>query len=306
MPDSIREDLKGQIAAHRAVLVVGSGATIAATRNAPTAGWTGLLAHGVQRCLELDPTLGEPWRERTLADINSGRLDDLLAAASKVGRTLRRAQEWGRWLADTVGALRALEPEVLDAIGRLEAPLVTTNYDDLLERRLNRHAITLANREELIAFSRLESRDGVLHVHGLWRHPDTVVLDVGDYDRVVGDRLLQAGLRSMGEMWSLVFVGCGDGLSDPNFEQFLDWMGEVLRGARHRHFRLERACDVAARQRWHTEKGHRIRVLSYGDEFGDLPGFLAQLAPTAATPRERSSSRRVVRRTRRCALNALA
>ena|SRR6185312_3559536 len=85
----------------------------------------------------------------------------------------------------------------------------------------------------------------------------------------------------MGEAWSLLFVGCGDGLADPNFEQFLEWMGTVLEGARHRHFRLERAADSARRQEWHTDRGHRVRVLSYGESYDDLPSFIKGLRPAA-------------------------
>ncbi len=123
----------------------------------------------------------------------------------------------------------------------------------------------------------------MLHVHGFWRQPDTVVLDVGDYENVIGDPLTQAGLRTLGEAWSLLFVGCGEGLADPHFEQFLDWMGTVLKGARHRHFRLERHADVSRRQTWHNDRGHRIRVIGYGDEFAALPAFVARLRAAAAS-----------------------
>jgi GTP-binding protein EngB required for normal cell division len=280
MTHAVLDDLKAQIASRRAVLVVGSGVSVAATNNAPAASWTGLLKHGVERCVELDGHLAGDWHDRTLADVTSGRLDDLLAGASKVRRTLCRQNEWSRWLEDTIGTLKASRFELIDALGSLNAPILTTNYDDLLERRLHRHAITWMDKADQIAFARVESCETVLHLHGFWRQPDTVILDGGDYERILGAQLAQAGLRTLGEAWSLVFVGCGDGLADPNFEQFLDWMAVVLKGVRHRHFRLERKTDADRRQQWHNDRGHHVRVVTYGDAYDDLPAFIESLRPS--------------------------
>lgn len=284
MSEPVLEDLKAQIASRRVVLVVGSGVSIASTGNAGAASWTGLLRLGVERCVSLDPSLAGDWQDRALADVTSKRIDDLLAGASKIARTLRRHSEWSRWLEDTVGSLKATQTGLIDAIGRLDAPILTTNYDDLLERRLGHFPITWRDKADQIAFARLEARDTVLHLHGHWRQPDSVILDLGDYERVVGDPLAQAGLRTMGEAWSLLFVGCGDGLADPNFEQFLEWMSSILVGARHRHFRLERSMDVSQRQEWHNVRGHRVRVLSYGESHDDLQSFVASLPRAAPTP----------------------
>jgi GTP-binding protein EngB required for normal cell division len=282
MSDTLLEDLKTQIASRRAVLLIGSGVSIASTQDAPAASWTGLLNLGVQRCVDLDPTLFGDWQQRTTADVASPRIDDVLAGASKVRRTLERQGEWSRWLADTIGQLRVARPELIGALGALEAPILTTNYDDLLERTLNRQSITWRDAVDQISFTRQESRDTVLHVHGFWRQPESVILDVADYQRVVGDHLTQTSLQTLGEAWSLVFVGCGDGLTDPNFEQFLDWIATVLKGARHRHFRLERAEDVPRRQQWHNDRGHRVRVLPYGNAYADLPAFLRSLGGPGA------------------------
>nr|WP_253816597.1 dynamin family protein [Myxococcus xanthus] len=54
-------------------------------------------------------------------------------------------------------------------------------------------------------------------------------------------------------------------------------MAVVLKGARHRHFRLERKADVERRQQWHNERGHHVRVVPYGDSYDELPAFIESL-----------------------------
>jgi tetratricopeptide (TPR) repeat protein len=274
MSDGIENDLRQQLANGRAVLVVGSGVSIAATNRAKAASWQGLLELGVEHCVTLDGARRGKWESRKLEDVHSPNLHDLLSAATNIAGIIRKEGEWSRWLSDTVGQLQPVRPEILAALGGLNAPIVTTNYDALLDSHLQRRAITWQDSADQIAFHRLENRDCILHLHGVWHDAESVVLGADDYARIVGHKLAQSGLRALGEIWSLVFVGCGDGLSDPNFGPFLDWMGEVLKGARHRHFRLERTADVKARQEEHTARGDRVRVLSYGDKHEDLPGFL--------------------------------
>ncbi len=283
MGDAVVEDLKEHIQRRRVVLVVGSGISIAATKNQPAASWKGLLQLGVERCTDLNLSLPAGWRERTLEEVNSTNQEELLGGATKVSRTLRKQDEWSRWLADTIGKLAIVEPEPIAALGRLNAPILTTNYDGLLERQLERFPITWKDGSEMIAFTRLESHDTILHLHGFWRNPDSVILDVADYERILGHPGAQAALRTMAESATLLFVGCGEGLTDPNFGPFFDWIGDVLKGARHRHYRLELVENAERLQAWHTERGHRVQVLVYGDQYADLPEFISGLLPSSET-----------------------
>jgi hypothetical protein len=61
------EDLRGLIARKKVVLVVGTGVSVSATGNAPTASWKGLLLPGVKRCQELNPSLPARWVKAVLA-----------------------------------------------------------------------------------------------------------------------------------------------------------------------------------------------------------------------------------------------
>jgi hypothetical protein len=131
----LREDLRKEIAAGRVLAIIGAGVSIGATRNAPVASWTGLLRDGVERCAAVIPSLPANWKDRSVADLESGDLDDLLATAGKIAAKLGApaGPEYRLWLRETVGALRAEDRAVLEALRDLGVPIATTNYDGLIE-----------------------------------------------------------------------------------------------------------------------------------------------------------------------------
>ncbi|MEY4178706.1 MAG: hypothetical protein RLY70_2280, partial [Planctomycetota bacterium] len=115
----------------------------------------------------------------------------------------------------------------------------------------------------------------VLHLHGHWDEPDSVVLGIRSYEDVKNNEHTQAVMRALAMRHSLMLVGCGDeGTNDPNFGPFLTWLKaiETSAGVEHRHYRLVRARD-------RFEPLGRLFPLVYGDEYADLPGFLARLRP---------------------------
>ncbi|KAI1657227.1 hypothetical protein F4813DRAFT_83135 [Daldinia decipiens] len=80
--------------------------------------------------------------------------------------------------------------------------LLTTNYDDLLEKHCGIPPVGRSDEYELASFQR-KSFDGVFHPHGHWKDPENIVLSARNYQ-----------------------VGAGGGLDDPNWGQLLRWVGE--------------------------------------------------------------------------------
>jgi hypothetical protein len=62
----------------------------------------------------------------------------------------------------------------------------------------------------------------------------------------------------------LLFVGCREGMLDPNFGALLKWSARVFAGSEYRHFLLTRESEVSALQNQRL-LGERIVVLSYGN-----------------------------------------
>ena len=130
MTDQARhvQELRNLIASHEVVLVVGTGVSVSATKEAPTASWRGLLLSGVKWCEEMNPALRGRWAERRRDDIEHGTGAEMIAAADLITDALNALApgEFGKWLEDEVGSLRLKDRSVLEALIALGLPFTTT------------------------------------------------------------------------------------------------------------------------------------------------------------------------------------
>ena len=190
--------------------------------------------------------------------------------------------EYRRWLKETVGRLGASYLEVLEALRDLGGILATTNYDGLLEQVTRRPAVTWQDQARAQAVLR-GGEQAVLHLHGFWQEPESVVLGVRSYEELLGAEHAQAMQQAMTAMGTLLFVGFGAGLADPNFTALRTWMARLFRGSEYRHFRLAKDDEVAALRAEHGQD-ERVFVLGYGPGHADLAPYLRRLAPAPPPP----------------------
>jgi tetratricopeptide (TPR) repeat protein len=284
MAQVLIDDLKKQIEDRQAIAIVGAGVSVDATGNAPAASWVGLLKDGVARCQDVArPPVG--WADRQRAALDTGDLDELLGVAEQVSRRLGypEAGEWRRWLRETVGQLRATDSRVLEALRDLEIPIATTNYDSLVENATGWPAVTWREAPQVERVLRGDD-DGVLHLHGHWQVPASVVLGIRSYEAVLGDAHAQTVLRSLRLRHTLVFIGCGAGLRDPNLGALLAWSRPILSGSEYRHFQLCRTSEREELERQHPRK-ERIFPVPFGEKHEDIAPFLRDLAPRRRSDR---------------------
>ena len=188
MSNHLIEDLRQEIANGQVIAVVGAGVSIGATNNNAVASWIGLLRNGVERCAAMVPGLGTRWAERVRSEIESGDSDDLLSAAEKISSKLgSQGGEYGRWLRETVGALRIERSDVITALKELGVPIATTNYDSLIEQVTGLQSVSWRQGAQVEYLIR-GAEPGVLHLHGYWQDPQSVVLGIRSYEAVLGDR----------------------------------------------------------------------------------------------------------------------
>jgi len=277
------DDLKREIAKGKVLAICGTGTSIAATGSA-LASWKGLLTTGVQRCVDLGLVSDDAdWAARALADIEKGMADDLIAAAQKITARLKGAGPgaFARWLRETVGSLRIKTPSVPNALAALPIKLATTNYDSILTEATKLPPVTWRGSSRLDRVLRGDE-GAILHLAGAWEDPESVVLDATSYALHATDELAQFVQRVLRATHTLLFVGFGQGLSDPNLKALLAWAGRVLPKSEYRHYRLVRSSEIATAQKEHPVS-EGIYAIAYGDRYEDLGPFLLSLCPDEAS-----------------------
>jgi hypothetical protein len=280
MTDALKAELAERIAAKQVLVVVGTGVPLAATGGEKLASWKGLIADGVERCVSRG--LRDAKWATTQKELLESDLDDLLSVAEQVsGRLGWKPTEpcggdWNGWLRDTVGGLRAKHPELIEAIRNLGTPIATLNYDNLLTEVTGHRPLTWQRAERWLAV--LEDKDqAILHLHGHWDQPSSVVLGIRSYDAVLGKDLAQHLQRALASLYSIAFVGCGATLEDPNFSALLAWLRNTLSGAEHSHYLLVREGEVLPVPKPLLREA-RVVPLHYGSAHADLLPFIQGLS----------------------------
>ncbi|MBI1929456.1 SUMF1/EgtB/PvdO family nonheme iron enzyme [Candidatus Poribacteria bacterium] len=285
MSEQLRKDIRDEIAEGRVVVVVGAGVSIAATKGASVASWDGLLKDGVRYCREVAGA-PEQWANLRLAQIKTGETEELITAAELITTRLggREGGEYARWLKESIGSLSIKDAVLLKAIGDVGAPIVTTNYDNLLEQATGLPYVTWKEPRKIDDFIR-DKRQAVVHIHGHWDEPESVVLGVRSYEDILGDEAAQNALRALLSTRTLLFVGVGvaGGLSDPNFGALREWIAGVHRTSTHRHYVLVKDDEVGAARSLLRLEG-RILPLGYGPQHSDLARFLQTLVSVQPPP----------------------
>lgn len=280
------------------VAIAGSGVSIQASTLPPEPGdrkpklqkaasWPGLLELGIEHCERL-PKKPPGWSATALRqDLAKTQLKELLAVAQQVESALRRAGALREFLEESVGRLEPTEPRILQALARLGVPMATTNYDGLIEWVQGLQPLTWRHAAAVDEwFTGLQP--GVLHLHGHFRETESVVLGRTSYEEVLADGHAQNVLRMLWQQRTLLFVGVGDGLEDPNFGALLDWALESKLSTDCFHVLLVRN-DVHGRISARLPVTTGIRVIPYGADYADLAPFLQSLADSQSGPERHSA-----------------
>lgn len=236
-----------------------------------------MLRHGIERCREVCGT--DQQRAASylqLLEAPPASAADYVSVASFITNELegKRPGLYAAWLNDSIGALPVVDDRVIRALDALDVGLATTNYDHLVERVTGRGSLTWQTQHLVAPFFRGQSRD-VLHLHGSYREPRSVVLGARSYAEVCLDDLTQTALRGFLITGTFVFVGCGAGLEDQNFGALLDWSEVTLRNCPNTHYILVRAKDLGA---WSDRlRKLPIEPIAFGPEYSDLAPYLETL-----------------------------
>jgi len=256
-----RDELKQRIAKRRAVFFVGAGVSARATNN-PVATWCGLLEDGVRFCEEHIGGLRPGWADRVRADIGSADPDDMLVAAEKITRKLASSVNLRAWLRASIGNFQPITRDVLEAIAALNLPIMTTNYDRLLEEVTGQFPINW-QEDDRVRSVLVDNEPGIVHVHGWFEVPESIILDIRSYERIINSEFMSFALKDVAFNKSIIFVGFGSGLDDPNFNRLRLWIRKVLSNVTTRHYRLCLTDEVQQLRNDHQADTF-LQVLPFG------------------------------------------
>ncbi len=274
------------------VVVVGTGVARDATGQ-PHASWLGLLKHAIQHLVAL--RIQPEWGEHLKASLDAAfRSPFDLQAALKHAEFIEQAlttpdtKGFAEWLESAFVDFKARpslkHPTTLEGLWDLQragALLLTTNYDSLLTDATDLPPVTWEEHDD---FHRVMTRQksGILHIHGHWRRPSSIVLGHTSYKRVVTDQRIQELFKSLWLNWHWLYVGFGNGLDDPNFGRLLAWSRNWGASGLYDIFLAEqvKAVEIANR----TDRP--LNLFSFGYRSHDaLPAILKSLTPaTRAWP----------------------
>ncbi|WP_412063864.1 SIR2 family protein [Rhizobium sp. SYY.PMSO] len=276
-------DIKASAEQKRLVIVFGAGASIALTQKSRKAlSWKDLVRSALRYSFDRN-LLAQEQLDRYSSALSSNDVDDLLGVAEFTSRKLQapNGSDYARWMQEEFRHWKPEDGGMVNALRSLEArrlPIATLNYDTMVETATGLSAIDFSDKKSVMEWARGEI-GGVLHLHGVWTNPPGCVFGIRDYHEALSDQTRDLLQRYLSTLNRLLFVGCGDTFSDPNFANLIEWLRTNMGTNMPRHYALVRESEVQQKLSDPTWRDF-VEPLSYGPSHEDLPGFLLQCFPT--------------------------
>lgn len=266
------------VTASEVVFIVGSGLSASMSGGALTATWKGLIRSGASRAQRLNSSLQPKWRSIVDDLLEYPDADATISAAGMVAAALRKVGDhaFSEWLSDDVGSLQVQDRSAAEALLSYPFPILTTNYDTLLESVGDRRSVDWTDVRGFHDIL-LRSSDAVGHLHGLWNSPESLVLSEADYAQFRKHPSIKALEQAVSTLKSIVYIGFGAGLADPNFSALLQWHRAAFPESSVSHFRLCRSSELDELEKIHADE-HVVPIV-YGTKHSDLALFLKSHLP---------------------------
>ncbi|CAF4036462.1 unnamed protein product, partial [Rotaria sordida] len=281
MVDEIQQ-IKKEIALNNVMIFIGTSVSIYTTNGEQEfSHWKGLIHDGLQRCHKSSWISDKDFEDFIIKfESNTAEVADYLHAADLIKCCFKKASDaYKLWLMETVGKLSIKKPELIEAIGELGCPILTTNYDALLEEILDKKPLTwnkyyTENIDNLLEVL----RNYILHIYGYFEEPDTVIFNSDDYNRISEKQFGLPNLRALMERKKLLLIGYGADMSDPNFSNLLKW---IYRLTNHKSLSIYKLVTSNRNKTFNKTSDisflENIKELPYGYSLNDLLHFIKNL-----------------------------
>lgn len=187
------------------------------------------------------------------------------------------------WIKSQFGNINPRNLDLISSILDLCAPIiVTTNYDTLLSKVDN-----LGNREKFThvqyneALNAMErGKDVVLHLHGIYEKPESIILSQSDYDELNNDLGYKSFVQKLISDYHLLFIGCSrDGVMDADFSTLFNFTKQWFAASGRQHYILLHEQEIANYNHLELLATGNIQAISYGSNHKNLPGFIKEINP---------------------------
>lgn len=272
------DDLRNLIGKRQVAVIIGPDVAKHSASDAETSTLIGLIKNGVNRAEQLFAG-SEGWLRWSREVLAANNQDEVLEVGAQLAKRLKKKGEgeFKRWLRDSLGSLATVRTELIDTLPALSSLLLTTNHDHLLEKRIERKALSLRDSADTERVLRGDG-SGIIHIYGHWEDPESMLLGTaGDAE----DDHAKVFLQSLRMTHSLLLIGFEEEI-DARLARFLNWTESLFRDSEHRCYRLVRTDLVNTAQQQHPSS-QRFFALGYGSEIADLTQFLTTLVQPRAS-----------------------
>ena len=282
MSDYWEEEIRELLRSDRGHLVIcGSGVSRQASGGrAPD--WASLIGSGID-LVQKQRASTDAWVTYSRERLAEGKPAQMIAVADEITEHLGGARnpEFAKWIRSTIGEISAVSSVLTSSIVKIGGIIATTNYDDVLTSSTGLPPVLWTDHEAVVKVLKGEKR-GILHLHGHWDSPESIVLGSKSYDNILEDERSNFVKLLSALTLPSILIGCGeDGLSDPDFSAIdravLRWLPATER--RYWLVKSGQQRDIA------NLKDRRIYAVDYGAAFDDLPAFLQRIAPLSERER---------------------
>lgn len=297
-----RDELIRSITTGNLIVVTGSGFSRLASGDPVVDGhrvasWNGLLAHGFDYCVR-NNLQGTGSTRDVEVQLEEGQTRQLISAAQAIFGWLDAAAGKHReeWLGSSVGQLRLLRRDLVELLRALSPTLATLNYDDLLEQGTGYASLDWTQHDLITEVLRQDREPHVIHLHGSWKNPVSVVADFVSYHDIAKDGLTRRLMTNLFVFHRLLFIGCRGTFEDPHFTNVMRHISDDV--GNHHHCVLCRDEEVQGLKQIIGDET-MLHPLAYGTSYDDLHGFLEDLVQDSNTFLEEKARATPVREDRR-------
>jgi hypothetical protein len=260
----------------KVIPIIGAGVSTA-TANLPS--WYNLIRLGFEYATDKN-------LEEDLIAIGEKHLvDNELLLASNILKKVLRAPKFpfSNWIKDCFDNPTIISDDLINSISDLSTPIIlTTNYDTLLStvNSYSNKQKYVHNQYEEVVNSIKKKEEIIVHLHGIYDLPETIILSNEDYENLNKNVGYKTLLQKLLTDYHFLFIGCSkDGVMDEDFLPIFNFIKEYFPNSSNQHFILLHEKEITSKNHIPLLTECNIEAIVYGDEYNQLGEFINTINP---------------------------